>query len=56
MALFNVCPSNGLPGSDFMPTTKLSLLVEATETLLPNSYFLCALPFAMQDTSGACIE
>ena len=54
IASFNVCPSNGLPGSDFMPTTKLSVLVEATETWLPNSYFLCTVPLAMHATSWAC--
>src|SRR5450756_2934254 len=39
-----------------MPTTQFPRDVVTTGTLQPNSYFLCAFPFAMHATSGACTE
>jgi hypothetical protein len=52
-AVAKVSPSCGLPTKLVMSTTTLLPDKLATETLLPNSYFLCAFPLAIQLTSGA---
>ena len=52
-ALFNVVTSFGQPSYVCVPTIRFPLCVIAIEVLQPNSYFLSALPFAMQEVWGS---
>ncbi len=52
----SVSPSKGFPAKLITPIIIPELRVFAIDTLLPNSYFLCSLPLAIQLTwaGGGC--
>ena len=50
----NVAPSYTFFSIFIALTITPLVLVIAIDTLLPNSYFLCSLPFEMQYTWGSC--